>query len=231
VKGRWLVAALVACQLLVPAVLWAQNLSPRVEVGVGGRWFGRASLGQADANATTADGGTFRLFSTESELAPAFALEGRLGVRLSRALQLEGSVSYGTPEFRTDVTLDVEGAADETVSESVRQIALEGSIVAELSGWRIGERTTPFVSGGAGYLRQLHERGTLAETGVIYHGGGGLNILLRRPRPPAPGTRAPLAKSIGIRADVRAVVRTGGVTLNDGAHVSPAAGSSLFFRF
>jgi hypothetical protein len=200
-------------------------------VGLGGRWFGRTSLGEADANATTADGGTFRLFSTQSELAPMFALEGRLGVRVSQTLQVEASVSYGTSDLRTDVTLDVEGAADTTVSESVRQIALEGSIVAELSRWRMGDRTTPFVSGGAGYLRQLHERGTLAETGVIYHGGGGINILLRRPRPPAPGTRGPLAKSIGVRADVGAVLRTGGVALTDGIHVSPAAGSSLFFRF
>ncbi len=37
--------------------------------------------------------------------------------------------------------------------------------------------------------------------------------------------------AFGVRADVRALVRTKGVAFDDGGHASPAAGVSAFVRF
>ena len=222
---------LAACFLVLPVETAAQSLPTRIEIAFGGRWSGGVPLGAADATATTASGGSFRLFSTRSELASMPAVEGRLGARLWRELKAEVSASYGASDLNTEVTLDVEGATDATVSEPVRQFAVEGSIVAELTAWRLGRRTVPFVSAGAGYLRHIHEGGTLVETGAIYQAGGGIEHVLHERRASDPRQRAPVMKSIGLRADIRAVVRTGGVAPGSNAHVAPALGASLFFRF
>jgi hypothetical protein len=196
----------------------------------GGIWVGKTSLGAVDANATTSDGGTFRLFATSSELQSMPALEGRAGVRLGPIVSAEGVVSYGPSEVRTDVRFDVEGAPDVTATEPVRQFALEAIVVTEIAGWRVGSRTTPFVSGGVGYIRQVHEEGTLVEEGTIYRAGGGVNYVLRAPR--SAGVQPTTGRgTIGIRADIRAVVRTGGLALTPDASVAPAFGASLFFRF
>ena len=231
-RELWFGALVVgACLLVLPASAVAQNPPARYEVGFGGLWVGSASLGEMDANATTAQGGTLRLFSTRSEVTSLPAIDGRVGVRLSRALSTEASVSYGASELSTDVRSDVEGAADAIVTEPIRQFAIEASIVAELTGWRLGSRTLPFVTAGAGYMRQLHEANTLVESGAIYRVGGGLNYILRGPRPGTkPGMR-PLLKTIGLRADLRTVIRTGGVALAQATNVAPGFGASVFFRF
>ena len=61
---------------------------------------------------------------------------------------------------------------------------------------RLGRRLRPFASGGAGYLRQLHEDRTLVETGQVYYAGGGARYWLRG------GAR--VAALVGLRGDVRA---------------------------
>ncbi len=43
--------------------------------------------------------------------------------------------------------------------------------------------------------------------------------------------RAPGMKQFGIRADVRALFRTGSVTVDGSAHVSPVVAASAFVRF
>ena len=56
-------------------------------------------------------------------------------------------------------------------------------------------RTPFFVSGGAGYLRQLHEEQTLVETGwSSYVGGGLLRPLTERP---------PRLAMVGLRLEAR----------------------------
>ncbi len=210
--------------LAAPGVASAQApvAPPRVEVGGGVRWVGGAALGDMDATLGTASGGTFTQFGSSSELGPTPAVEGRVGVRLTRSLWAEANVSYGTTELRTRLDSDVESIPDTTVSESIARYTIEGALVASLDGWRLGA-VVPFVSVGGGYLRELHEGRTLVESGRLFHAGGGVTVPLR--------TQAGAGTTVGVRADARAIVRSGGVQFDDDVMIVPAAGVSVLFRF
>jgi hypothetical protein len=218
VAGAW-VSVLHVPPLLAQAAIEQPG---RIELAAGPLWTGRASLASMAATETSASGGRFQLFSTSSELAAAWGIEGRIGVRLMRALQAEASSSYGRAELRTTVTADIDNAAPAIISETVQQFMIDGAVVLYLDWWRFG-RAVPFVSAGAGYLRQLHEGNTLAVTGQVYRTGGGVNYLLR--------SRSRGLKGVGVRGDLRAIVRTKGVAFDGGAHTSPAAAASVFVRF
>jgi hypothetical protein len=194
----------------------------RFEVAAGPTWTGGTSFGLRAAT-ETAPAGRFQLFTTSSQLAAAAGIEARVGIRLCHALQAEGSSSYGHPQLRVSLSGDAEHAADATASEAIHQFTFDGAIVWQMERWRIGRRATPFVSAGAGYLRQLHEGGTLVATGQTYHVGGGVKYLLV--------SRDAKLKGLGVRADVRALVRAKGVAVDGGLHVSPAIAGSIFVRF
>jgi hypothetical protein len=146
-------------------------------------------------------------------------------VRVGRGLQLQGSATHATPTLRTRIHSDAEGIPDTTLAETVNRWTIEAALVASLPRWRFGTRSVPFVSAGAGYLRELHEGAALVETGVVYQGGGGLNILLTQ----RTGDRR--LKSAGVRVGVRAAVRTGGAGFDSRVRVSPLVDASLFARF
>jgi len=222
---RGLIGALYA--ILLPVTMEAQAVDPpgRFEVAAGARWAGPVSMGAADATETTGNSMPFRLFSSESSFASAIGLEGRIGVRVGRGLQLEGSATHATPTLRTRIHSDAEGIPDATLAETVNRWTIEAALVASLPRWRFGTRSVPFLSAGAGYLRELHEGAALVETGVIYQGGGGLNILLTQ----RTGDRR--LKSAGVRVGVRAAVRTGGGILDSPVRVSPIADVSIFLRY
>lgn len=211
---------LAACGLLVAVQAQAQGLAGRYDVAIGARWTGAMPLDTLDARLTTSSGGSLVLFETDSELTPVSAVEARVSIRLTRRLRVEASVSNGTSRLTTRVTSDFEGAPATTVSESLREFTVEGALVAEFLA-APGRRAAPFVSAGAGYLSHLHEGRPVVEAGATYHVGGGVNYLLQSG--PSLG--------IGLRGDVRAVVRTGGVSFDGRAHLTPAFGGSLFFRF
>jgi len=220
----WPIAVL--CGLLFPPMLEAQTvaLPGRFEVAAGGLWAAPVSAGTADATETAANGTRFRLFSSESSTASNFGFEGRIGVRLTPVFQVDGSFSYAVPEVRTRITSDFEGIPDVTVAETVNQWTIEAALVAHLARWRVGPHGVPFLTIGAGYLRQIHERQTLVETGRIYQVGGGLKYLLKR-------TGDGRLKSAGLRLGARAAVRDGGVTLENGIRIGPIVDASFFARF
>jgi len=221
---RWPIGLL--CGVLLAGTAEGQTvaLPGRFEVAAGGLWALPMSMGAADATETAPNGTRFRLFSSETSLASAFGLEGRVGVRLTTALQLEGSASHAAPTLRTRIRSDAEGIPDLTLAETVNQWTIEAALVAHLARRRFGTRSVPFLSAGVGYLRQLHEGGSLVETGRTYQGGGGVNVLLKRS-----GDRR--LKSAGLRLGARAVVRTGGASIDSRAHVAPLVDVSLFFRY
>ena len=68
------------------------------------------------------------------------------------------------------------------------------------------------------------ERQTLIETGWSSYAGGGLHYLLSN------RSRGRL-KSAGLRVDIRAVLLSGGVTLDHARHVLPGLAAGLFVRF
>jgi hypothetical protein len=216
-RGWRLVALFLGIAVLTSKIAFAQESGDRYEVGGGIRFVGPEHLGRVDANETNPGGGPFRLFTADSTVHALMGFEARFGVRVLPALRLEATGSYGASDLNVKLSADVEGAADVTVSERITQFALEGTAVMELSRWRFGARGMPFLSGGAGYVRALHEDRVLVDEGALWHVGGGVNLLL--------GSNSPL----GVRFDARALFQRG--VINDGVHASPALGASVFLRF
>jgi hypothetical protein len=223
----WIVTLGIVCALCGSATaVFAQSDPPvsRLELGVGVRWIGAEPLGTRAATETTGAGGASPLFSTTSELAGAAGIDGRFGVRLTRFLVAELDGTYAEPELRIAVSADTEGAAPLTATERLQQFTIGGSAVVYLPVGQRSSRFAPFAIGGGGYLRQLHESGTLVDTGSFYHAGGGVSSLLGR------GGHWHTT-GVGVRADAQAFVRSNGVSFDGGSKVSLAAGASFFVRF
>jgi hypothetical protein len=149
----------------------------------------------------------YTLFQADSTLQPTPGLEARLGYMLTRTFGIEGALLYSRPRLETRLSADVEGATPLTATNELSQYMLDVSAVLHLPRLRFGG-AMPFVLGGAGYLRQLDEDRALVETGQTVHAGGGLTYVFRQ------RTRG-LVRGLGVRADGRLYVRTGGYELND----------------
>jgi hypothetical protein len=212
----WIGISVAAVVLLTTGTVSAQTSGERYEVGGGVRFVGPEPLGRVDAKETNTGGGSFRLFTADSTLHALVGFDARFGVRVTPALRLEATGSYGASDLNVKLNSDAEGAASITASERIRQFTLEGAAVIELTPWRFGAHSMPFLSGGAGYVRALHEDRVLVDEGALWHAGGGLNLLLR-------------SNSLGVRVDARALFQRG--VINDGVHTSPALGASVFMRF
>ena len=197
----------------------------RIELAIGPIWVGRASFGSRDANETTGSGGTLRLFSTSTELAGVSGLEGHVGVRVMRGLDVEASGSYAKPRLQTQVDSDFETSnAPLTVSDTIRQFTIGGAVLWYPRLQPLGTRTRVFVRGGAGYLRQLENEGALVVTGHEYDAGGGVKFALA-------SRQSGWWKGIGARVDARVAVRQKGAAPDDRAHASPVVSASIFARF
>jgi len=216
--GFTLVAALAAVEAS------AQPSAPgsgRIEVSAGAAWIGTQSYGAADASETTPTNTAFRLFSTASELGSAPLFGARVGVRVAGTLVVEGDASYGRPELRVTTSSDVESATGVTATEPIQQYMIGGGAT-----WYFptANRILPFVTGGGGYLRQLHDRKLLVDTGRYYQFGGGV-VYLFTSRPDHG------LKATGVRLDARAVVFKNGVAFDGGSHVAPSIAGSFLVRF
>jgi hypothetical protein len=214
----------VGCVLLTLASLAGPNevraqVPGRVEVAVGGSWAGPIRLGSEAARLTTAEGGSRVLFETRSDLTARPGIEAAVHFRVVRFLRIGATVLSSRARLETRISADAEGAPETTVSERVTEFAIGGAILADLRP-SAGGRARPFISAGAAHLRHLHEGRPLVETGETYHVGGGLDYLLRQ-----------RGRAVGMRADVRAVLRSRGLLFDAAIHVSPAAVGSLFVRF
>lgn len=196
----------------------------RLEVSLGGIWIGRLALGSNDANETTPSGGNLKIFTTSTDLGSAAGLEARVSVRLLPSLEAEVEGSYGTPQLKVTISGDIENASGVTATDSVQQFTVGAGVVWYVPFHRAGSHLAPFVFGGAGHLRQVHEERTFVDTGQYYQVGGGVKW-------PLFARAHGLVNGVGFRVDARAVVRVKGVAFDDRAHVSPAIGASAFVRF
>lgn len=221
------VTVLLVHHAYVPPASAQPSTSPRhrFEVSIGGLWIGSADLGSARAelraNSVTPE--PFSLFTTDTRSASAGGFDGRVGYWLTRSIALEAGFVRSQPQLRTSITGDAEGAAALTVTERLDQYFVDGGVVWLLEKFRFRERTVPFVSGGAGYLRQLHEGRTLIATGQVYHAGGGLRHQL------AGNLR--WIRALGARLDGRVYVLVDGVQLEDAPRTHGALSGALFVTF
>ncbi len=208
------------------AQVWAGPRAPHagsVEVSAGVVFTGAMDLGTRDAEETrniNTGSGPFVLFSSASKLAAAPAAVFRVGVYLSPAVAIEAGVQYGRATLSTALSGDAEQAPDLSAEEIVTRYLIEGTLVLHLNGLSFaGGRGVPFLAGGGGSLRELHEGNALIETGREYHGGGGVKIWLGASR------------KAGLRADVGVSARSGGIDFMTTRRMLPTGAVSLLFRF
>jgi hypothetical protein len=130
---------------------------------------------------------------------------------------VEGGIRLTRPVYEVRVSGDVENAADITIEETLSQYLFDGSLVWQFSH---GGRAVPFVFGGAGYLRELHEEDALVEEGVEYHAGAGLKWWFGQG-----------GRRFGVRGEAGISIRDGGFDFKDSQRVVPVVGGSLIYSF
>ena len=206
-----------------PVSAQIRGLTPRVEAAFGGGLSSGGGLGTADANLRDRTGGPYRLFSTSSELGWSPPVEVRLSFPLTARYAFEGRALYSRPELRTAVSNDVEGAPGVTSSEHINQYVLDGALMVLLAPSR-ARRAVPFVSGGVGWVLQVHEGFAATEDGISYRGGGGLKYLLSR-------DDKGFIRGWGVRADGNFVVTTGDAAQQSGAARRLEATGAVYLVF
>jgi hypothetical protein len=203
----------------------AQSKVPdgRFDVGAGVEWLGSAALGSASATETTGGGGSSALFMTSTTLKSAIGFQAHLGVRISDHLEAQAIGAVSRPTLSTTISGDIETTDTVTATEEVRQYVIGGGVL-----WyvpiRRSPRLTPFATGNAAYLRQLHETRTLVETGQLYRVSGGIKYLLK-------SRSGSIFKGYGLRAEGGVAIRVHGVAFDSSAQYSPWVAASLFARF
>jgi hypothetical protein len=196
----------------------------RVTINGGAIWLGGYDVGISTAklrgNGPGATPPTFALLTADSRFTPAIAPELRVGFSLSRRWTIEGGGQWGQPHIAVAISGDAEAPAQELHGEQLQQYVFDAGVNWQLP-INIGRRLAPFVGAGAGYLRQLHEDRTSAETGRIYYAGAGARYWLRggqgRTRP------------VGIRGELRVNVRRQGIDFTNETRTYPALSLSAFF--
>ena len=195
----------------------------RFDISGGGVFSGGVDLGRQDATLTpnsTTGGSPTTFFRTDSSIESVVGVQARLGFALTSLLSLEGGVRFTRPVLRIRATDDFEDAADLNAEETLGDYLFDGSAVWHLANTS-SARAVPFLYGGAGYFRALHEGASFVEDGLEYHAGGGIKWWF------GSGTGR-----FGLRADAGISVRDRGeLDLDSGTRVVPIATGSLIWRF
>lgn len=157
-------------------------------------------------------------FQSDATLTPALGGQARLGVYLTPSMSIEGGFQYARPKVEARLTADFESAPDTTASETVSSYVFTGSLLYHFG--RASDRMRPFVMGGGGHVRDARDGNRLVETGTEFHGGGGFKWWFSNGR-----------RKIGLRGEVIASVRGGGVATEDNHRIVPTAAFSLAYLF
>jgi hypothetical protein len=227
-RSGLLTALLVSLSEPAAAQVWMGGRAlPRagtVEFSGGVMWAPGYDLGDSTATLSrnpSTGSSPFELFSAAASVEPAVGAHARLGVYLSRRVSVEGGVHYSRPVLSVSVSGDAEGAEAIAPAETVTRYVFDGSLVVHLLALSFADgRGVPFVTGGGGYVRELHEGNELVETGAQYHAGGGLKLWFGERR-----------RRVGIRGDIGISFREGASDFSDGRRMVPTAGASLLYLF
>jgi hypothetical protein len=152
------------------------------------------------------------LFRTESAFDWAPGFDARVDFAITRSLAVEVGATYATPRLGVTVLDDDESDPSVQLSEEVSQYSVDVSGLWHLPWPSLG-RARPYVIGGGGYLRQLHQDRLVAETGQQIHAGAGLWLWF------SGASASP--RSTGVRAEVRLVRRFGGIEFEDASRNYP----------
>lgn len=191
-------------------------------VGAGLVWSGAYNIGDATAQLRGNGSGqapAFTLLTADSRVTSVTAPEFRAGFAVTRRVALEFGVAVTRPHIGVAIAGDPEAPAQQLLGERLEQYLIGGGVTWQLP-ISMGARLAPFVSGGAMFLRQLHEDRTLAETGQIYHAGGGARYWLRG------GHGA--TRVLGLQGDARMNFRRRGIDFEDTIRTFPTFSLSVF---
>ena len=194
-----------------------------IEISGGGSWAPGFDMGERQAELTRSgsSGERFDLFSTESRVSGFPGVHARLGFYLSRSISIEGGARFAKPELTVRLSGDAESAADETASETASHYIFDGSLLYHFIGASFaGGRGVPFVSGGGGYIRELHQGNEVVETGTEYHATAGFKYWLGSGR-----------RRLGLRAEVGFTAREKGFDNEEGRRTGPLALGGVSFLF
>ena len=225
---RGMLIALIAALGLCPtAAAFGQDdpsVRPRrLTVSAGGAFAGGYPVGDITAHLrrnTTGTPSPFPLLRAESSIERAAGPELRIGVAVTRSLEIEVGGAYATPQLGVTISQDDELAEGAFASERIEQYTVDVSGVYLIPRLTIASRVRPYVVAGGGYLRQLHEGRLRVETGGTMHVGGGLRYWLRG--------GGPKQRAYGARAELRYVRRTGGVEFEEQARSFPSVSLLAF---
>jgi hypothetical protein len=210
---------------LAQGVSSAARSRPRTwEFGGGVVYVGGYDLGEATAELTSntgTTGGSFPQFETDSQVKSAVGVQGRIGFLVTPSFAIEGGLRFSKPVLEIRITDDAEDAADLNSEETISQYLIDASAVWHFTNAAFGSgKAVPFVFGGAGYLRELHEGDALIEEGVEYHAGGGIKWWFGEGR-----------GRFGFRGEVGISIRDGGFDFEETRRVVPIAAGSLVYTF
>lgn len=181
-------------------------------------------MGTVSAEETRNTGGLtgpFVLFSATSRAQASPGAEGRLGVFLAPSASIEGGVQVARPTLSTKLSDDFESAPDVTATETLTRLVVNGSLLLHLTRLTFaGGSGVPFVLGGGGYIRELHEKNEVVETGHEYHAGAGLHLWYGQGK-----------HRVGLRGDVGVSWRRGGADATDVQRAVPTSSVSLAYLF
>ncbi len=196
------------------------------EISVGGDLLMPQTLGSSTATMTRNDqtGSPYTYFTVAGTRATAPALRARLGYNITRVFTVEGGFVAAWGNVRGNVAADAENAAPLTVSERMTQYFFDVSLLAKLQQAAFSNGAgVPFLEGGAGYLRQMHEGNYASNTGQIYHFGGGITYMLSK----RPGKLS----GLGLRADAKIYIPRKGYSFDASQGVYAAVGGALLLAF
>jgi hypothetical protein len=226
VTRRWLALVLVVSSSVGASAQDAPAFRSRqVIVSAGLAAASGYQIGQRTADLRRNGAGTdpLPLFRTESAFDAAAGVEARVAFALTRAFSVEGGGTFSRPTLGVRITQDSEGAPDTRATESISQYTVEVSGLYHLPGRTLGTSARPYLIGGGGYLRQLHEDRFLLETGGLGYAGGGVHYWLRG--------KTGRSRPVGIRGEVSVVVRSRGIDFEDRSRVYPRLSALGFIAF
>jgi hypothetical protein len=178
----------------------------RFEISGGLLMTGGTDFGSRVGALTANDPGDpdFALFKAATTLRKGTGVEGRLSVNLTKVVAVEGAFSWLRQTAETRVTADVEGVPDLTLTQKLDSYFIEGAAVVQVTSLAFDRgRGVPFVFAGGGYVRQLDDRRLLTGSGRVFDAGGGVKYFFMQ-------RRRGFVRALGIRADGRVIVRSGG---------------------
>lgn len=195
----------------------------QVTINGGITWSGSYDIGASSAQLrTNAPGATtppFTLFNVDSRISTSPGGEVRVGVAIAPRLAVEGGALFSRRQLAFSITDDREAGAPDLPGESLQHYVFDAGLLWELPVVRTA-RVRTFASGGAGYLRQLHQDRTLVKSGQIYYLGGGARYWLRG--------RPASNRSLGFRGDLRLNIKRNGIDFKAGTRVYPTLSLVMF---